>query len=81
MNVIREPVKPDPVPRGLSVLNCTVLNVVFCSFIIHLEAFLIYLFLLFFGPVDARETYFGPCVVAVAYAAVFDSAHSCLAEL
>ena len=28
----------------------------------------------FFGPVDARETCFGSCVVTTAYAAVVDTA-------
>ena len=28
----------------------------------------------FFGPVDAREAYFGPCVIAKRYAAVVDVA-------
>ena len=30
----------------------------------------------FFCPVDARETGFGPCVVAAAYAAVIGSART-----
>ena len=36
--------------------------------------FVFVLFCWFFGPVDARQTCFGPCVVAAAYAAVVDTA-------
>ena len=36
-------------------------------------SFLFFCLCLFFGPVDAREACFGPCVVAAAYTAVVDT--------